>query len=127
QALLRLAHLAASLGVLTTGFAIAFRRAPHRHVELRDTWLGALVTAVLFSLGNWLLGLYFAYVDVGAAYGAAGSVVAVLAWLVYSGQIVLYGAELTRVVATRMAPAAGDERGIERAAIARGPTPTRSA
>lgn len=101
QALLRIAHLAFSLVVLTAGFALAFRRAPHRHIELRETWLGAFVTALLFSAGNSLLGFYFAHVDVGAAYGAAGSVVAVLVWLVYSGQIVLYGAELTRVVAMR--------------------------
>lgn len=126
--LLRVAHLLFSLGVLTTGFAIAFRRAPNRHVELHETWLGALVSAVLFSLGNSLLGLYFGHVDVGAAYGAAGSVVAVLAWLVYSGQIVLYGAELTRIVATRTRPLSSvdQERGIGRAAVVRWPTPPRS-
>lgn len=128
-ALLRAAHLLFSLGVLTTGFAIAFRRAPHRHVELRDTWFGALVTAVLFSFGNSLLGLYFGHVDVGAAYGAAGSIVAVLVWLVYSGQIVLYGAELTRVVSTRVrsGSSADQGRGIDRAPSVRWPTPPRSA
>jgi membrane protein len=101
RAALRGLQLALSVGVMSAGFAIAFRRAPHRHIALRETALGALVTALLFSLGNALLATYFSRVEVGAAYGAAGSVVAVLLWMVYSGQIVLYGAELTRVVALR--------------------------
>lgn len=128
-ALLRAAHLVFSLGVLTTGFALAFRRAPHRDVELRDTWLGAFVTAMLFSFGNSLLGLYVGHIDVGAAYGVAGSIVAVLVWLVFAGQIVLYGAELTRVVATRArsGPSGDEEPGIDRAGMVRWPTPTRSA
>ncbi|WP_053237681.1 YihY/virulence factor BrkB family protein [Sandaracinus amylolyticus] len=98
---LRGAHAMLSIGVLTLAFALAFRRAPHRHVELHETWIGAMVTALLFSIGNALLGAYFARVDVGAAYGAAGSVIVVLLWLAFSGQILVFGAELTRVVAMR--------------------------
>lgn len=99
--MMRIAHLVLSVSVLTLGFALTFRRAPHRHIELRETWFGALVTAMLFMLGNVLLSAYFAYAHVGAAYGAAGSVVAVFAWMAYSSQIVLFGAELTRIVAMR--------------------------
>ncbi|UJR85859.1 YihY/virulence factor BrkB family protein [Sandaracinus amylolyticus] len=98
---LRGAHALFSIGVLTLAFALAFRRAPHRHVELHETWIGALVTALLFSVGNAMLSAYFARVDIGAAYGAAGSVIAVLLWLSFSGQILVFGAELTRVVAMR--------------------------
>lgn len=101
QMALRVAQIVLVLVVLTLAFALAFRRAPHRHIELRETWLGGLVTACLFTIGNTLLSHYFTRADLGAAYGAAGSVVAVLVWLLYSSQIAIYGAELTRVVAMR--------------------------
>jgi membrane protein len=98
---MRVGQVTLLVAVLTVGFALTFRRAPHRHVGLRETWLGSLVTAILFTGGNALLSAYFARAGVGAVYGAAGSIIAVLVWLLYSAQIVVFGAELTRVVAMR--------------------------
>ena len=61
----------------------------------------AVLTAVLFTLGNYLIGLYLSRTSVASAYGAAGSLVVVLLWVYYSSQILLYGAEFTQVYANR--------------------------
>ena len=72
-----------------------------------------MLTAVLFNAGTYLIGLYLSYAGVGSAFGAAGSVVAFLAWIYYSALILVFGAEVTRVTAERagrrIAPAPGAE------------------
>ncbi|HEX8523966.1 MAG TPA: YhjD/YihY/BrkB family envelope integrity protein, partial [Tepidisphaeraceae bacterium] len=76
-----------------------FRFLPDVRIDWRDVFLGALVTAILFKLGQYLLGLYFRYGSTTSAYGAAGSFVAVLLWVYYSGWILFFGAEFTCVYA----------------------------
>ncbi|MEJ2748777.1 MAG: YihY/virulence factor BrkB family protein [Anaerolineae bacterium] len=82
-------------------FAIIFRTLPDAEIAWRDVALGALVTAVFFGLGEYLIGLYLTRTSVGSTYGAAGSLVAALLWVYYSAQIFLFGAEFTQVYANK--------------------------
>jgi membrane protein len=91
---------AVSLVVFTLLFAAMFRWLPDADVRWRDTWIGAGVTAVLFILGKFALGLYFGMSDTGR-YGAAASFVLLLLWAYYSAAIFLFGAEFTQVWARR--------------------------
>jgi membrane protein len=88
-----------SFGVVTLLFAAIFKVLPDADVSWRDVWLGAAVTALLFTIGKFLLGLYLA--NAGSAYGAVGSVVVFLLWVYYSAQILFMGAEFTQVFARR--------------------------
>lgn len=88
-----------SLAVVTIMFAGLFRFLPDVKIAWRDVWTGAAITAVLFVLGKFLLGLYIGRSAIGSAYGAAGSLVVVLLWVYYSAQIFFFGAEFTRSVA----------------------------
>jgi membrane protein len=86
--------------VLTTGvFAMIYKLMPRVHVRWHDVWLGALVTALLFTIGKFLIGLYIGKSSVASGFGAAGSLVIVLVWVYYSAQIFLMGAEFTWVYA----------------------------
>ncbi|WP_439631648.1 YihY/virulence factor BrkB family protein [Gemmata sp.] len=88
--------------VLTTVlFAMIFKVLPDVRLAWSDVWLGAVVTAALFAGGRYLIGLYLGRAAVGSAYGAAGTFVALLVWVYYSTQILLFGAELTFVYAER--------------------------
>jgi membrane protein len=88
-----------SVLVVTVLITMLFRFLPDVRIDWRDVFLGALVTAVLFKLGQYLLALYFKYGSSTSAYGAAGSFVAVLLWVYYSGWILFFGAEFTSVYA----------------------------
>ena len=66
-----------------------------------DVWVGALVTAFLFTVGKLLIGLYLSHASIGSAYGAAGSFVVFVVWVYYSGQILFLGAEFTKAYAKR--------------------------
>jgi membrane protein len=90
-----------SLVVTTLLFMVIFRFLPDAKIAWRDVWLGAAVTAVLFEVGKFLIGLYLGRSGVASAYGAAGSLAVLLIWLYYSAQIFLFGAELTKVYANR--------------------------
>jgi len=68
-------------------------------VRWRDVWVGALATAILFTVGKQLLGIYLGESSVASAYGAAGSIVALVVWVYYSSQLVFFGAEFTQVYA----------------------------
>jgi membrane protein len=70
---------------------------PAAPVEWRDVRVGATVTAVFFTLGKWLLGIYLGKASPGSAYGAAGSLVVLVSWVYYSAQIFYFGAEFTHV------------------------------
>jgi membrane protein len=89
----------AAMVVITILFAIVFRMLPDAEVAWRDVWLGAIVTALLFALGEYLIGLYLANSSIGSAYGAAGSLVVILVWIYYSAMILMYGAEFTKLYA----------------------------
>jgi membrane protein len=88
--------------IVTTGlFALLFRFLPDVRLHWRDVMTGALVTAVLFTFGQLLIGLYLGQSSMASTYGAAGSVMILLLWVYYSCQILLFGAEFTRVYAQR--------------------------
>ena len=89
--------------VLTAGlFAFIFKWLPETKLSLRDVGVGACVTAGMFSIGRYLIGLYLGQAAVGSTYGAAGAFVVLLVWIYYSTQILLFGAELTFVYAQRV-------------------------
>nr|MBA3555684.1 YihY/virulence factor BrkB family protein [Gemmatimonadales bacterium] len=89
-------NLLVSFGVVTLLFALVYRVLPDVKLLWRDVWLGAVVTAGLFTVGKTLIGLYLGTSGIASTYGAAGSVVVLLVWVYYSAQIVLLGAEFTR-------------------------------
>lgn len=105
-------------------FAAIFKFLPDAKIAWRDVWLGAVVTAVLFEVGKFLIGLYLGHSGVASAYGAAGSFAVLLVWLYYSGQIFLFGAELTKVYAdqfgSRIRPAENAVRVTEQARAEQG-------
>ena len=82
-------------------FALLFRFLPDVRLRWRDVTTGAFVTAVLFTIGQQLIGLYLGQSSMASSYGAAGSVMILLLWVYYSCQILLFGAEFTRVYAQR--------------------------
>ncbi len=96
---LELTNVLLSFGVITVLFALVFKLLPDTRVRWRHVWLGATVTAGLFTLGKTGLGIYLAHARITSAYGAAGSLVALLLWCYYAAQIVFLGAEFTRVTA----------------------------
>jgi membrane protein len=89
------------LGLVTVLFAMIYKLMPNVPVRWRDVWTGAAVTALLFTIGKVLIGLYIGRSGVTSSFGAAGSLVVLLLWVYYSAQIFLLGAEFTRVVARR--------------------------
>ena len=102
EALLHLFNFVLSFVVVTGLFALIFKVLPDARVAWRDVWVGALLTAALFTIGKYALGLYLGKSNVASAYGAAGSLVLILVWVYYSAQILLYGAEFTQVYANRL-------------------------
>ncbi len=84
--------------------ALILKYVPDVNLHWRDVWPGALATALLFTLGKALLGLYLGKTAVGSAYGAAGSLVVVILWVYYSAMIFYFGAEFTRVRAGTRTP-----------------------
>jgi membrane protein len=95
-ALLQFLDIVLSLVVITVLFALIYKVVPDVLIALRDVWVGAAITSVLFTIGKLLIGLYLGKASVISAYGAAGSLVALLVWVYYSAQIFLFGAGLTR-------------------------------
>jgi membrane protein len=94
-------NIVVSLGVTTVLFALIFKFVPDAKITWRDVWVGAAVTAVLFSIGKVLLAWYVGRGATQSAFGAAGSLVALVIWVYYSAQILFLGAEFTQVFATR--------------------------
>jgi membrane protein len=100
--ILHVFNLLLTFGVTLTMFAMIFKFLPAVKVAWPDVWAGAGMTAVLFIVGKYLIGLYLGMTAVGSSYGAAGSFVVLLLWIYYSTQILLFGAEFTQVYATRV-------------------------
>jgi membrane protein len=99
ETVLQVVGFIVSLVITSALFAMMYKYLPHIKIEWRDVIIGGFVTAVLFSIGRTLLGLYLAQSSTTSAYGAAGSFVVLLLWVNYSAQIVLFGAEFTQVYA----------------------------
>jgi membrane protein len=97
ETILQILNLVISIGVITLVFAAMFKILPDAEIEWRDVWVGAIVTALLFNVGKYLIGLYIGNSSTASAYGAAGSFVVLLLWIYYSAMIFLFGAEFTQV------------------------------
>jgi len=89
------------LAVVVLLFALIFKFLPDVKIQLRDVWIGAVMTAIFFAIGKWALGLYLGSGTAASAYGAASSLITLLLWIYYSSQILLFGAEFTQVYAAR--------------------------
>jgi membrane protein len=90
-----------SLFLVAGAIAIVFQAVPDTRVGWRSAWIGALLTSLLFNIGNLLLGIYLGRAAVSATYGAAGSAVVVLLWVYFSAQLFFVGAEFTQVYSKR--------------------------
>ena len=97
RVILPVLDLVLSLGLTTVLFAMIYKYVPREKIAWGDVWIGGLVTAVLFSAGKLLIGLYLGRSSLSSAYGAAGSIMVLLLWIYYSAQIFLLGAEFTHV------------------------------
>jgi membrane protein len=101
EVLAEVSNFVLSFILITVLFAMIFKWLPNTRLAWSDVWLGAAITAGLFSLGKYAIGLYLGRTAIGSAYGAAGAFVVLLVWVYYSAQLVLFGAELTFVYARR--------------------------
>lgn len=101
ESVLHILTLVVSFAVFTAVFAMLYKVVPDVPVAWGDVWIGAAVTSLLFSVGKFLIGFYLGKAAVGSAYGAAGSLVVLLAWVYYSAQIFFLGAEFTHIFANR--------------------------
>ncbi len=90
-----------SVAMITLLFAMIFKFLPDAKIAWHDVWIGAFLTAVLFTVGKFALGLYIGKSGVASSYGAAGSLIVLLLWVYYSSQILFFGAEFTQVYANR--------------------------
>jgi membrane protein len=90
---------AISLGLLSFLFAAIYKILPDKEIAWADVAIGSVVTALLFTIGKSLIGLYIGSSQIASSYGAAGALIVILLWVYYSAQIFLFGAEFTRVYA----------------------------
>ena len=103
-----------SFAVITLLFAAMYKVLPDVVIRWREVWIGAAATALLFVIGKFAIGYYIGQSDPGSAYGAAGSLAVILAWVYYASIIVLLGAEFTQVWARRRGVAIVPEAGAVR-------------
>ena len=101
ETLAQLLNFVLSLAIITLLFAMIFKFLPDAKIAWRDVWIGAFLTALLFTVGKFALGLYLGKSSVASSYGAAGSLIVLLLWVYYSSQILFFGAEFTQVYANR--------------------------
>ena len=101
QFLLQGTNVVISFALITVFFALLYKFLPDAQVKWRDVWIGAAITAFLFTIGKTLIGIYLGNSSITSTYGAAASFAIILAWIYYSTQIFFFGAELTQVYANR--------------------------
>jgi membrane protein len=94
-------YLVFDFAVVVMLFAMIFKFLPDAKIQWRDVWIGAVMTAIFFGVGKWVLGLYLGSGAASSAYGAASSLITLLLWIYYSSQILLFGAEFTQVYANQ--------------------------
>lgn len=92
-------NMGISFVVIAFSFALMFKYFPDVKIQWKDVWIGSIITAVLFTIGKFALGLYIGNGSFSSSYGAAGSLIIVLAWVYYSAQTLFFGAEFTQVYA----------------------------
>jgi membrane protein len=93
--------------VVTALFAVIFKYLPATKITWKDVFLGALITAILFTVGKSLIGFYVAHANISSSYGAAGSVVILITWIYYSAHIFFYGSLVTYEYAHRLGSRSG--------------------
>ncbi|MBE9043935.1 YihY/virulence factor BrkB family protein [Pleurocapsales cyanobacterium LEGE 10410] len=101
EPLWQILNFAISFGFISLLFALIYKYLPDAKIRWKDVWIGAIITALLFTFGKFIIGLYLGRGSLGSAYGAAGSLIVFLAWVFYSAQILLFGAEFTQVYARK--------------------------
>jgi membrane protein len=99
EILARAIDVALSLAVITVAFALIYKFMPSVRIPWRDVWVGAAVTALLFTIGKVAIGAYIGRSEAASQFGAAASIAVLLLWVYYAAQIFLMGAEFTRVYA----------------------------
>lgn len=109
----KLFNFVISFGGVSVLFALMFKILPDAKIKWRDVWIGAIATSLLFILGKFGLGIYFAKASPGSTYGAAGSIILIMLWVSYSSMILFFGAEFTKQYAVskgrNVEPKAGAE------------------
>jgi membrane protein len=113
KVILSVVNFIVSLVLLSVLFAAIYKILPDRHLEWRDVIVGALATAVLFTVGKSLIGWYIGSSAVASSYGAAGALIILLLWVYYSAEIFLLGAEFTKVYANKHGSKQSDPIGRE--------------
>jgi membrane protein len=98
--ILQIINFIVSFGLMTTVFTFVYKTVPDAHVAWGDAWVGALVTAFLFNVGTMAFSIFLGTAGGASVYGTAASVLALLMWVYYSGQVFFFGAEVTRIFAT---------------------------
>ncbi|PBQ30333.1 ribonuclease BN [Sphingobacteriaceae bacterium] len=109
----RLISFILSLSILSVLFALMFKILPDAKIKWRDVWIGAIATTLLFLLGKFGLGIYFAKAEPGSTYGAAGSIVLIMLWVSYSCMILFFGAEFTKQYALHLGRKIEAKKGAE--------------
>jgi membrane protein len=102
-----------SLTIITALFAMIFKFLPDVTIAWRDVWLGGFITAVLFNVGKFLIGIYIGRSSISSVYGAMGSLVIVLVWVYYSAQILFFGAQFTCLYSRRFGVKPKPVRGMK--------------
>jgi len=105
--------LSISFAITTLLFALIYKFMPRATIPWRDVWIGAAVTAFLFAIGKFLIGLYLGKASVASGFGAAGSLVILLLWVYFGAQIFLLGAEFTWVYSNTYGSRAAQGKEIE--------------
>jgi membrane protein len=109
EGLWHVVELVVSTAMITVLFALVFRYMPDVRIPWRDVWFGAIVTAVLFSIGKFALGLYLGKKATESTHSAAGALIVLLLWVYYSAQILFLGAELTQAYSRQVGSMKGED------------------
>jgi membrane protein len=108
EVVVKVANSLFSVAILMGAFAMIYKFMPRAEIKWKDVWVGAGVTALLFEIGKFLIGIYLGKANVASGFGAAGSLAILLVWIYYSAQIFLLGAEFTWVYAYRHGSRSGE-------------------
>jgi membrane protein len=115
-ALFRAGDVLVSFGITALIIALLYQVVPMAKMHRADRWIGALLSAVLFTIGKEAFGIYISHSSTASAYGAAGSLIVFLVWVYYSAWIIFYGAEVAKVYGRRHGREVTPRKGAQRVA-----------